>query len=63
MTTVSDSLSRLQENIDKLDKALVLLQKQHEEDQKKINELQDVISGTYQRIDDMLTRLHQQEQE
>ena len=61
MTAISDSLSRLQDNIDKLDAALVRLQQQHEEDQKKINELQDVISNTYQRIDDMLTRLHQPE--
>ena len=63
MTIVSDSLSRLQDNIDKLDEALARLQKQHEEDQKKINELQGVISSTYQRIDDMLTRLHKPEQE
>ncbi|MBP5160930.1 MAG: hypothetical protein ILP11_02645 [Alphaproteobacteria bacterium] len=61
MTAISDSLSRLQDNIDKLDAALMRLQQQHEEDQKKINELQDVISNTYQRIDDMLTRLHQPE--
>lgn len=61
MTTLSDSLSRLQDNINQLDEALVRLQQQHEEDQKKINELQDVISNTYQRIDTMLTRLHQPE--
>ena len=61
MTTLSDSLLKLQETIDKLDEALVQLQQQHEEDQKKINELQDVIAGTYQRIDDMLTRLHKPE--